>query len=291
MSEIQFKQFSAELDAALQAHMEWGRKILRCAILHTNPGHDALKQDAHNLCRFGRWFNENRFIFDEIDAEKALSLDINHQLMHLAIREICTNILENKLSSENQLNTFETTQTLLIEYISQFKTLSIQRASQIDVLTGLPLRHHIAEDFDSLKNKARYRGNTTVVMIIDIDHFKLINDKHGHAGGDQVLKELSTCLKMTIRESDKVYRYGGEEFLILLEASIEYAKIAANRLIEAVRNISVELSNGSMVNPTVTIGVALTLEGKPIEEIIRCADIALYTGKKSGRNCFVISDN
>lgn len=289
MSEIQYKQFSAELDAALQAHMEWGRRILRCAILHANPGNDALKSDAHHLCRFGRWFNENRYIFDEMDADKALSLYVNHQAMHDAIREICSNILDGKATDEAQLNTFETTQTLLIEYISQFKTLSIQRASRIDALTGLPLRHHIADDFELLRTRARHHGNRLIVMVIDIDHFKRINDQYGHAGGDQVLKELSACLKGTLRETDKVYRYGGEEFLVLIEAPIANAEIAANRLLNAVRELSVLLDNDVVLHPTVTIGVALAVEESLIEEMIQNADLALYSGKESGRNCFVVA--
>ncbi len=290
MSEILYEQFSTELDAAIQSHLEWSRRILRCAVLRTTPGPDVLKTDAHILCRFGVWFIKNRFIFDELDAEKARALDINHQSMHNAIRHICSDVLENQPGSAASLSTFETTQTLLIEYLSQFKTLSTQLGSEIDPLTKLPLRHRLEQNFSILSKRAKRHSEVIAILMIDIDHFKSINDQYGHAAGDAVLAELAACLKDVLRETDQAYRYGGEEFLVLLELpTADGAKIAAQRMLAAIRALSVALPDGVVVKLTVTIGVALAVDGVPMDTIIHNADQALYQGKEAGRDRFVIA--
>lgn len=290
MTEILYEQFSAELDAAMQSHMEWSRRVLRCAVLRTSPGHDVLRTEAHTLCRFGLWFTKNRFIFDKLDAEKARALEVNHRAMHDAIRDICNHVLDNQPGDPARLSTFETTQTLLVEYISQFKTLSTQLGSEIDPLTKLPLRHRLEHNFHILAKRVKRHIDLLAVMIIDIDHFKSFNDQHGHAAGDIVLTRLAACLKDVLRETDQAYRYGGEEFLVLLELpASDGVEIAAQRVLEAVRALSVSLPNGAVVNITVTIGVALAVEGLPLDTIIQNADMALYKGKESGRNRFVIA--
>lgn len=290
MTEILYEQFSAELDAAMQSHMEWSRRVLHCAVLRTSPGHDVLRTEAHNLCRFGLWFTKNRFIFDKLDAEKARALEVNHRAMHDAIRDICNDVLDNQPGNPARLSTFETTQTLLVEYISQFKTLSTQLGSEIDPLTKLPLRHRLEHNFHILAKRVKRHIDLLAVMMIDIDHFKSFNDQHGHAAGDVVLTRLAACLKDVLRETDQAYRYGGEEFLVLLELpASDGVEIAAQRVLEAVRALSVALPNGAVVNITVTIGVALAVEGLPLDTIIYNADMALYKGKRAGRNRFVIA--
>lgn len=290
MNEIQYEQFAAELDSAMQSHLEWSRRILRCAVLRTSPGHDVSEQEAHKLCRFGQWFAKNRFIFDALEPEKSRALDINHRAMHDAIRHICNDVLAGNPGDEASLSAFETTQILLVEYLAHFKTLSTQLGSQIDPLTRLPLRHRLEQNFHLFTKRAHRQGNVPAVMLIDADHFKLINDQHGHAGGDVVLKELAACLIKAVRESDQAYRYGGEEFLLLLELDAAGdIEIAAQRVLKSIRKLSVQLPDKAVVKPTVTMGIAIAFEGESINKVIQHADLALYKGKESGRNCFVVA--
>ncbi len=292
MIEIIYEQFSTELDVAIQSHLEWSRRILRCAVLRTSPGPDVLSSEAHTLCRFGLWFGDNRHFFDKLDAKKARALDNSHQSMHDAIRDICNDVLEGRTGRVASLSTFETMQTLLIEYLSHFKTLANQLGSEIDPLTKLPLRHRLKHNFHILTKRAKRHAEVIAVMMIDIDHFKSINDQYGHVAGDIVLASIVVCLKQALRETDQAYRYGGEEFLVLLELSTaDEAEIAAQHVLEAIRALSVPLPDGTIVKLTVTIGVSLAIEGASLETIIHNADIALYKGKKSGRNRIVIAPN
>jgi len=157
----------------------------------------------------------------------------------------------------------------------------------IDPLTGLgnriALDHSLGRDL-----RLAQRFNTPFsLLIIDIDHFKLINDRFGHRCGDEVLKAVATALSSACRSSDACYRYGGEEFLVLLPAtSGEGAKIIAARILELITSLKIE-RDLQLITPTVSIGIASTNESdlEGTSELFERADKALYRAKSDGRNC------
>lgn len=290
MLEIDTSQFASELDAANQAHLEWSRRILRCAVLRTSPGEDVWKDEAHELCRFGRWFTQHRGRFTAMDATRTLSLDAEHRSMHCAIRAICSCLMDGRAGEVADFEAFETAQHRFIEHLAHFKTLAVTHEAQIDALTGLPLRHRIEDDFVVLDSFARRHGGAAVVMLLDVDHFKQFNDRHGHAGGDIVLRDLAVLMRRTLRDVDKVYRYGGEEFLLMLDSDgVAGAQIAAQRMLQAVRELSIVLPNGELAETRATIGVAVAEPGESLSKVIARADHALYAGKAAGRNRWVMN--
>ena len=290
MFEIDSEQFAQELDAAMQAHLEWSRRILRCAVLRVSPGDDVLKIAAHTRCRFGRWFTRHRADFEALDAAQTRSLETEHQTMHDAIRAICGRVQNGQAGEAADLDVFETTQTRFIRHLAHFKTLAITRSSQIDALTGLHLRHRLEQDFEQIGKHVRRHGSVLAVMMVDVDRFKAINDRHGHAGGDTVLQHLAASLRGALRGNDLVYRYGGEEFLLLVECTLPAdIEIAARRVLETVRAARITLPDGAIAKPTVTIGVAQAADGESLASIVRRADIALYRGKADGRNRHVLA--
>jgi diguanylate cyclase (GGDEF)-like protein len=283
--------FTTELDAAMQAHLEWTRRVLRCAVLRISPGNDVLDAAAHSYCRFGKWLSQNRSQFESLDNQKTVALDIAHKAMHDAIRDICIKVLEGIPGEESDLGAFETNQTLLVSYLSEFKTMVVQSDSQIDPLTGLPLRHRLELNFSLIKSRAQRQSTIPSVMIIDIDRFKEINDRYGHAGGDIVLKEMAACLKNTLRGEDQIFRYGGEEFVVLSElSSAEGAIVAGQRLLDSIHSLTVSLPEGEVLRPTATIGIALVDADESFKHALHRADIALYTGKDAGRDRYVIAE-
>ena len=290
MQKIDYENFVSELDAAMQAHLEWSRRILRCAVLRTSPGDDALKENAHTLCRFGNWLSENYESMKQLDNQSAQTLYDEHKRMHDSVRALCNRIMEGEIGKTTDLVTFEITQTQLIDLLAYFKTLAVTRCSQMDALTELPLRHSMEHDFNLLKEYSRRYNKVLCVMLIDIDHFKNVNDKYGHEAGDLVLQEFAACLKRTLRESDVAYRFGGEEFLLLIQVlSADDARIAAERILAAIRQLSIKLATGEIIHPTATIGVTLANENGDLETIIKQADTALYQGKDNGRNRYILS--
>ena len=153
-----------------------------------------------------------------------------------------------------------------------------------DGLTGLANRKHLDSMLAEEMSRARRHSRALSILMIDIDHFKRINDVHGHVGGDQVLKRLGSVLKQRLRPSDKIGRYGGEEFCAILP---ETGKAEAAFVAETLRaQLAGEsfVEDGRRMSVTISIGVAaLASEVHPME-LCRVADRRLYRAKQLGRN-------
>jgi diguanylate cyclase (GGDEF)-like protein len=284
--------FIAELDAAIEAHMAWSRRILRCAVLKISPGDDVLSLDAHNLCRFGRWFNLNKDRFDEIDSNVVQQILVVHETMHAAIRSICGGVMNGIPGSERELEVFDNSQSELLTKLANLKTLALANAVRHDPLTGLPLRYNIESDFKLCRNDAKRNKTLLYIVMIDIDHFKLINDNYGHPVGDLALRHLADTLKKSLRSKEPLYRFGGEEFLWILRCeSIEEARLSAQRVLTSISSASVNIPDSEdSLKLTVTLGLALVGDLDDLSSIIKRADLALYKGKHAGRNCYVIAN-
>lgn len=162
-----------------------------------------------------------------------------------------------------------------------------------DQLTGLYNRRFLEDALTRETGRAARSGEPVAVAILDVDHFKRINDTYGHEAGDAVLRELGQALLKTIRKTDIVGRFGGEEFLMLLPgASVEVAQARALEVLEAVRAMEVAIPNGAPLNHiTASIGVAaMPLHVARGDALVAAADTALYQAKGQGRNRVVLSD-
>jgi diguanylate cyclase (GGDEF)-like protein len=171
----------------------------------------------------------------------------------------------------------------LLEMKQKLETLSIT-----DPLTGLYNRRYITERMEE-ENEVFLRKNREFsMMLLDIDHFKVLNDTYGHDCGDYVLKLVAQMLLSIVRKSDIVSRWGGEEFLILLpETSKHTAKKLAERIRKNIENMPI-LYEQCNYHITLTIGISEN-KSESINNIIKRADNALYLGKNSGRNCVYIN--
>jgi diguanylate cyclase (GGDEF)-like protein len=163
--------------------------------------------------------------------------------------------------------------------------LRLAEASRTDALTGLPNRRGFFEVADhELKRSAR-SGESLSVLMIDLDHFKRINDVHGHAAGDAILQSAASTLRSVLRAQDVVARWGGEEFIALLPATDgEMALVAAEKARLALETSQFE--SGRLAGTiTGSFGVAAHRPGDDFEAVIAAADRALYAAKAAGRNC------
>jgi diguanylate cyclase (GGDEF)-like protein len=167
------------------------------------------------------------------------------------------------------------------------KQQELQRLSVTDPLTGIANRRQIMLLGESELTRAlRYKSIVSILMI-DIDHFKTINDSYGHPTGDRVIQFLAHSMAENLRSFDIVGRFGGEEFLIVLpETSSNGASVLANRLREIIENAdAVKSDTGEQVHFTVSIGVASMKEGdSAFSTLLGRADRALYDAKSKGRN-------
>ncbi len=161
----------------------------------------------------------------------------------------------------------------------------MQQRAEIDQLSGVLTRRAFMESGEQVMDQAFHAGQPLCACILDIDHFKSINDTFGHTVGDQVIRTLGSVLRDSLRSTDMVGRFGGEEFCALLtDTELDAGLEVAERLRHAIESTAFAGINRQV---TASIGIAYltpSRERLSIEQIIQRADIALYNAKESGRN-------
>jgi diguanylate cyclase (GGDEF)-like protein len=161
---------------------------------------------------------------------------------------------------------------------------TLKEMAATDPLTGLYNRREYDMLFQHEMERANRMNTPLSVGIIDLDHFKQVNDTYGHAAGDEVLRRTARLFRENLRTMDVVGRWGGEEFIIMLpEIAIDQANMTCNRLLTALAATDIDVGSAS-IKITATIGITQLFPGDKIDEIIRRADEALYKGKEAGRN-------
>jgi diguanylate cyclase (GGDEF)-like protein len=156
--------------------------------------------------------------------------------------------------------------------------------ARTDDLTGTLSRRALRERAPELLASQQASGMSVAALMLDIDHFKSVNDRHGHAAGDAVLKRTAELVAMNLRSDSVVTRYGGEEFAVLVPvASLEEARAAAERLRKAFEADVVEFE-AACIGVTISVGLAMIAPDETLEEALKRADAALYRAKNGGRN-------
>ena len=162
----------------------------------------------------------------------------------------------------------------------------LRRSADVDELTGLGSRSFFERAAGRRVEQARDKGTPLACVLLDVDDFKAYNDSHGHGAGDEVLRCLAKVLRESSRADDLVGRYGGEEFVLLVNGEVEVAREVAERIREAVQSTCVPESENSPERPTtVSLGVVpLSEETRNLERLIAIADAEMYRSKKTGKN-------
>ncbi|GJL95380.1 MAG: PleD family two-component system response regulator [Hyphococcus sp.] len=192
---------------------------------------------------------------------------------------------------KNELTARVSTQLRRMRYVDQLRS-SFQASLEMavtDQLTGLYNRRYLASHLSAMFDRAYWTERPLSVMIIDIDHFKKINDTHGHDAGDKVIKEFAESISRSLRGIDLACRYGGEEFLVAMpDTDMAFASVVAERLRAEIESTKFIVNSGrDEISVTVSIGIGSTENG-PNEDapqkLIKRADEALYEAKNGGRN-------
>jgi diguanylate cyclase (GGDEF)-like protein len=281
------EEFVVELDAAVETHLDWTRRVLRCAVSRASPGDDVLAHDAHCRCRFGRWVDTQRERFNELDEAATRRMLDQHERMHAAVRRLCSALIADGAGETSDLDDFEQSQKSLLADLARFKTRLLERSARLDALTGLPLRYGLEEEFARFRLASRRIGKKVALMMIDVDHFKHVNDTYGHAVGDLALKHTAGILSRQARADEPIFRFGGEEFLQLVrvDAAVE-AEAVADRLLQALRDHPMPLPENEPLQLRVSSGLAVVGYDEDMGPAIARADHALYAAKAGGRDCW-----
>lgn len=174
--------------------------------------------------------------------------------------------------------------TLLYQLRNALQYRSAVKNAMTDTMTGLFNRHALEQLFPIELERSKRQGVPLSVLLIDIDHFKTINDTWGHAAGDALLVQVSALLERTMRLSNTAFRFGGEEFLLMLPATtLKQAMIAGERIRTTLASTPLSYE-GNAIAITASLGAASLKEGDDLLSLIRKADRALYKAKNLGRN-------
>ena len=167
------------------------------------------------------------------------------------------------------------------------------RAAEVDKLTGLANRAALDRRIEASITLGRFTGQPECLLMLDIDHFKAVNDTHGHRIGDEVLAAIGICLARTvIRRNDFVARYGGEEFAIILsDTEPEEATIVGGRLLAEIRTLRIPLEGGDALSVTASLGVSDLRGDDSAATWLDSADHAMYRAKRDGRDQLCIRES
>jgi diguanylate cyclase (GGDEF)-like protein len=166
------------------------------------------------------------------------------------------------------------------------KDIRFKKPTFIDPLTGLYNQYFLYEFPPDELKKAKLGNYSLAVLMVDLDGFKEINDTYGHLSGDEILKQLAAILKKSVRQTDMVIRYAGDEFaILLLTADMKWSEVLSKKLIDNVDKNVFQGKEGQPIHLTMSIGFAIfPQDGEKMEELIDLADKALYLSKKKGKN-------
>ena len=164
----------------------------------------------------------------------------------------------------------------------------LHRQASVDVLTGTASRRHFFTLAPQLTEQCRRDGSPLSVLLIDLDHFKQINDRHGHAAGDRVLGHFGEVCRSVLRSEDLIGRLGGEEFAILLsDTPVSAAEAVASRLLRTAEEAEVQVGPDSVAGYGMSIGITQAQpDDAALDDALARADRALYQAKQHGRGCY-----
>ncbi len=235
------------------------------------------------LLRFGLWGTVLLVTLLSVGMSALVSLTVNHGILHTDVSRngwIVTVVAPLLIAPVMSYFT--------LRLVLQLEKLrgELQHAVHHDPLTALPNRRYfMARLHEQIAATATDRSQPFALALLDVDDFKAINDRHGHLGGDAVLRCVAEACQRSVRRGDVFARIGGEEFALLVrDADAQVARSCAERLLHAVRELRVPMPGGS-VQVTVSIGLACFGAGNvSVDALFHRADQALYAAKRAGKN-------
>lgn len=280
-------QMLRDLDTGIMNHMTWSKKLHRALICEEEPEPFDLSDEAHCHCKFGRWYYQG----DNYPALRENPVFLKIGALHKTMHDDARALLQAKaVGHEIRHAEYDNFMDNAISFKWEVRCLQFEIVESIcttDHLTGAWNRQSMTSKLTAEMERMTRGRQSCCICMMDIDHFKDVNDKHGHSAGDQVLRASVQLISDRLRKYDSIFRYGGEEFLICLpETQLEEAELILNRIRNELTTHAIPLlhSGNSTVSVTASFGVAAMTTDMSIQDAINMADHALLSAKTNGRN-------
>jgi diguanylate cyclase (GGDEF)-like protein len=273
-----------KLEQAIFSHNQWYDDIIRTLVCRLPADSRDVEADAHHKCRFGQWYYT--YASDELRTYPAfVAIENEHERVH----KLAARILSAEASSETvTLLDYEHFNNSIGTLRLQLQSLKFELEDLLynhDPLTRAHSRIGMLTKLREAQEYVKRNLGSCCVTMMDLDRFKVVNDTHGHQAGDQVLVGVAEHLMAHLRPYDKLFRYGGEEFLISLPQTDAKAGL------DIVERLRMEIADcdiryeGKRIPVTASFGLTLLDPDIAVEQSIKRADDALYAAKTDGRNC------
>lgn len=278
------KKVVNELEIALDTQRDWLNKFQAMLACRTKPDPDDLKADIHKKSGFGLWYYKKASPplkkHPDFAAVGKCHLDMHDQGRSLAQAvdsgaDIAPGLYDSFMESAGRF------EAALRKLHGEARGL----LSETDPLTGTSTRMTMLSHLEQERSRVKRSGAQSSIGMTDLDHFKVVNDTYGHQAGDKVLQSVAGYMLKHLRQYDQVYRYGGEEFLLLLPNTPENrAKVVLDRLRQGLQRQRIPIKGSFYITMTVSFGITALLATVSVKTTIGRADQALYAAKAAGRN-------
>lgn len=273
-----------QLEQALYHHQQWYNSVIRSLICKLPSDRHDTNADAHKECRFGQWYYETA-------SEKLrhhpgfIALGEEHLHMHKITTKLLVTINNGGTVSPYDYDDFANALEKMRLEISVLQRELSELLYNRDALTGAINRISMLPVLREQQAFVKRNVQLCNIAMLDLDHFKAINDKYGHVAGDYVLAGISRFIIENIRPYDKFFRIGGEEFLICFQnASTELTFEMVERLRKGISEMQIHVNENQFINVTASFGISSIESERSVEQSIEYADKALYKAKEKGRN-------
>lgn len=280
----------AQLEQALNYHQEWHAALVRSLVCKLSSDRRDISPEAHKECRFGQWYYSNESIKLR-DHPGFIAMGDAHCNMHQLGARLLIEATAGSLVTILDYDKFANSLQRLRLEISALQRELEDSLYNRDSLTGAITRFGILPTLREQQELVKRHTQLCCIAMMDLDGFKAVNDLHGHLVGDQVLAASVHYIVEHFRPYDKVFRYGGEEFLLCMpHAELMPCHHMVERLCAGLAKMAINTGEKEPIHITASFGVALLDPDVPVETSIDRADKAMYAAKSSGRNCVRVWD-
>jgi diguanylate cyclase len=287
----QLKKILNQLDQALINHNKWYSELIRSVTCKLPANTNDIGSEPHKACNFGKWYYSMENLIPKTHPRFS-AIETKHKAMHQMAAKLLIESQECKsisiINYDNFSNALEYLRIELNDLKREFENLLYEQDSLTGASTRLSLIPTLKEQQELTK---RGLQSETCIAMMDLDYFKKVNDEYGHLAGDLVLSTVIQYVIGQLRAYDKVFRYGGEEFIILMQhtdLAIGYNLIERLRI--GIESLSIEVKDNVTIKVTASFGIAKLNPNSPADLSIEFADKAMYKAKAAGRNCIKIGD-
>lgn len=269
---------------ALQEHGAWIHGIHTMLICRTAPADDDLDPNAHLRSDLGRWFRDEPNEYIRRHPEHAVATE-HHRRIHAVARDLCEAVRDGAEITPADYELFVEAVGRLDKSMEMLGKELWDLLRYIDPLTGMSTRFALLPRLNQEHERVRRTGYPCSICMVDLDLFKSINDTYGHQAGDAVLEAVSGYFLRSLRKYDHIYRYGGEEFVLVLpDTRPDKARPVVERLRKGLAGLAIQIPGGPQLSMTASFGIAPLMSDRSVRDSIERADAAMYEAKEAGRN-------